>query len=100
MSTFLKAALINELLEKYNEHGLTTTEAMLVLHIINAGNETVPVYAARMGLSQSAVRTNIRSLERKGMLARRPQLGGANRLVLVGPLAEYQKEAELCERSQ
>lgn len=63
---------------------LTTSEAMTVIHLIRfKWTETAPfpsvkTLARKMGISASAVRTHIRTLEEKRYLRRIPKAGASN----------------------
>lgn len=74
-------------LAEYASHGITNTEACFILHHLALGCAPAEVYGKRMGLSGSAVRSVVRSLERKGLIARSPTLGGPNTIELRGAIA-------------
>ena len=81
--------VVDIFLDHYSELGVTTTEAMFIIHLMKyKWNERHPypsfgVIAAKMGISDTAVRNHARSLEKKGILYRHQRLGETNEFDLT-----------------
>ena len=75
-------------LKNYHRLGVTSSEAILLIHIVShKWDKNLPFPAAstlarRMGVTETAIRNNLRSLEKKKLLQRLPQRGKANRFDL------------------
>ena len=71
-------------LKKYHKLKITSSEAMLLIHLVshkwdsNLPFPATSTLAERMGITETAVRNNIRSLEKKKLLKRLPQKGKTN----------------------
>jgi DNA-binding MarR family transcriptional regulator len=85
--------IVNTFLERQHLLGLSPTEVLVLIHLVSFKWGAAPPrpsagkIAARMGLSETAVRNNLRALEKKGLLVRMAQKGRANHFDLE-PLFE------------
>ena len=84
-------------LEHYADLPLTSTEAMVIVHLmsfkwgVEAPYPAIKTIARRMKLTDTQVRTHIRNLERNGYLRRTIRAGETNRFHLE-PLFEKLEE--------
>ena len=78
------AAVPRVFLEQYHTFDLSSSEAMLVIHLLNykwtekRPFPKVATIAERMGMTETAVRSHARSLEKKHLLKRIARAGQSN----------------------
>lgn len=91
-------------LEHYGRIGITSSEAMLIIHLMShKWDEKHPFprfarIAARMDISETAVRGHARSLERKGFLHRIKRPGRSNEFDLQPLFDRLEKERDLAAK--
>lgn len=93
-SAFLR--LYHRLRPHENARGLTSTEAMLVIHLLDhkwtheAPFPTVGLLAERLGCTPRAVRQSLANLEQLGLIRRQPSKYGPNRYFFDGLYAKLE----------
>jgi len=92
-------------LKVYHKLGITSTEAMVIIHIVShkwtkeLSFPATSTLAERMGITPTAVRNNVRNLESRGLLMRVPLNGKANRYD-ISPLVKKLKALETLEEAK
>ena len=99
--------VVDRFLHCYHKLEMTSSEAMVIIHIMShkwtadLPFPAIGTLSERMGVTETAVRNNLRSLEKKSLLRRLPQKGKAN-LYDLKPLFKFLElsDAELEKAAQ
>ncbi|AMV19683.1 helix-turn-helix domain-containing protein [Planctomyces sp. SH-PL14] len=93
-------------LNNYHRLEMSHTEAMVVIHLVsfkwddNAPFPALKTIGRRMGITSTSVRSHVRRLEEKGLLAREMQVGTTNRFHLQPLFARLEQLLALDEQRE